>query len=134
MPALDPSEPAKNSVLAKAVLHASEQLGLKQADLAAALGLHRTAVGRLKQNPVINPDSKEGELALLLVRLARALSVLTGGDNHWIQHFMRSPNNVIGGVPAQQIARIEGLMRVLQFVDTIRDKAQMPLPAPMTNV
>ncbi|HSB95261.1 MAG TPA: antitoxin Xre-like helix-turn-helix domain-containing protein [Spongiibacteraceae bacterium] len=122
MSALEHTKPAPSSVLAKAALKAAEQLGLKQAELAAVLGVHRTAISRLKQNPDLNPTSKEGELALLLIRLARALFALTGGDKDWIQHFMNSPNKVTGGVPAQQIARIEGLIRVLQFVDAVRGK------------
>lgn len=110
-------------VVAKAVLSAAEQLGLKQVDVAAILGVHRTAISRLKKNPNLDPESKQGELALLLVRLARAVFVLTGGDKEWILHFMNSPNKATGGVPAQQIVRIEGLIRVLQFVEAIRSKA-----------
>ena len=34
-------------VLAKAVLNAADQLGLKQSQLAAILGVHRTAISRL---------------------------------------------------------------------------------------
>jgi len=122
MSALENTKPVPHVVLAKAVLNAAEQIGLKQADLAAVLGIHRTAVSRLKQNPDLDPESKQGELALLLVRLARALFALTGGDKEWIQHFMNSPNKITGDVPAQQITRIEGLIRVLQFVDAIRGK------------
>ena len=81
-------QPEPEAVLAKAVLNASLQLGLKQADLAAVLGIHRTAVSRLKSLPSLDPKSKQGELALLLIRVARALFALTGGDNDWIQHFM----------------------------------------------
>jgi hypothetical protein len=40
------------------------------------------------------PDSKQGELALLLIRAARALFALAGGDEVWIRHFMRSPNHL----------------------------------------
>ena len=39
-------------VLAKAVLKASEQLGLKQKELANVLGVHRTFISRLKKNPI----------------------------------------------------------------------------------
>ncbi len=122
MPAQAHPEPAPEVVLAKAVLNAAAQLGLKQADLAAVLGMHRTAISRLKQNPSLSPRSKEGELALLLVRLARALFALTGGDPDWIRHFMRTPNRVTGGIPARQIESIQGLVTVLQFVDAIRGK------------
>lgn len=114
--------PTPRAVLAKAVLKAAEQLGLKQAELAAVLGIHRTAVSRLRQTPSLDPDSKAGELALLLIRVARSLYALTGGDEAWIRHFMRTPNRLTGGVPAQQIAHIQGLVAVLQFVDAMRGK------------
>lgn len=122
MSALSQSSPSPQSVLAKALLNAAQELGLKQAELASVLGVHRTAISRLKQRPALEPDSKQGELALLLVRLARALFALTGGDRDWIRHFMRSPNKVTGGIPAEQIGSIQGLMSVVQFVDAIRGK------------
>lgn len=114
---LDPA-----AVLAKAVFNAADQLGLKQAELGNVLGMHRTAISRLKQSLSLEPTSKQGELALLLIRIARALFALTGGDKDWIKHFMHNPNQVTGGVPAQQIETIQGLIQVLQFVDALRGK------------
>ena len=122
MTAIEHLKPAPATVLAKAVLNAAAQLGLKQAELAAVLGLHRTAISRLKQNGSLDPASKQGELALLLIRLARALFALTGGDKDWLLHFMRTSNKITGGIPAQQIETIQGLMTVLQFVDAMRGK------------
>lgn len=122
MTALLQPTPSPAAVLAKAVLRAGAQLGLTQAELGAVLGLHRSAISRLKQNPALDPESKQGELALLLIRMARALYALTGGDAGWMRHFMRSPNHATGGVPAEQMASIQGLMRVLQFVDGLRGK------------
>lgn len=122
MSALAQLNPSPESVLAKAVLNAGEQLGLKQGELAAVLGVHRTAISRLKHHQSLDPASKQGELALLLIRLARALFALAGGDPVWIRHFMQSPNLVTGGIPTQQIQSIQGLMSVLQFVDAIRGK------------
>ena len=116
------TQPDPAYVLGKAVLRASQQLGLSQTELANVLGLHRTAVSRLKNNPNLDPESKQGELALLLVRIARSLHALTGGDETWIKHFMRSPNAATHGIPAQQIANIQGLVGVLQFVDALRGK------------
>lgn len=122
MPALSQHAPEPAAVLAKALLNAAEQLGLKQAELGAILGLDRTGISRLKQNPSLDPNSKKGELALLVIRIARALFALTGGDKEWIKHFMHSPNKVTGGIPAKQMESIQGLIQVLQFVDAIRGK------------
>lgn len=122
MSALAQTNPDPAAVLAKAVLNAAEQLGLKQAELGAILGLDRTGISRLKQNPSLDTNSKKGELALLVIRIARALFALTGGDKEWIKHFMHNPNKVTGGVPAQQMESIQGLIHVMQFVDAIRGK------------
>lgn len=122
MTALPKTVASPEAVLAKAVVRAAGQLGLRQTDLAAVLGIHRTAVSRLKQSGTLDPDSKQGELALLLIRLARALFALTGGDAQWIAHFMQSPNTLTGGTPQQQIESIQGLVTVLQCVDALRGK------------
>ncbi|MDO8862757.1 MbcA/ParS/Xre antitoxin family protein [Haliea sp. E1-2-M8] len=119
--ATQPSTQA-DQVLAKAVLRSAQQLGLSQAELGSVLGLHRTGISRLKHNGSLAPDSKQGELALLLIRLARALYALAGGDELWIRHFMHSPNQITGGVPAAQVQSIQGLIAVLRFVDGIRGK------------
>lgn len=115
-------QPAPDYVLAKAVVKASEQLGLSQQELAGVIGLHRTSITRLKSSLSLDPASKTGELALYLIRAARALFALSGGDQAWIEHFMRSPNQMTGGVPAEQVQNIQGLMRVLQYLDAIRGK------------
>lgn len=122
MAALENVTPLPDVVLAKATLKASEELGLKQAELANVLGVHRTAISRLKQNLSLDPKSKQGELALLLIRIARSLFTLTGGDKEWIKHFMHTKNKVTGGTPAEQISSIQGLVTVLQFVDAMRGK------------
>lgn len=114
--------PSPDAVLAKAVLNVAAQLGLNQSELADVLGMHRTAVSRLKKSLSLDPASKQGELALLLVRLARALFALTGGDEAWIRHFMNTPNTVTGGVPKEQIKSIQGLVSVVEFVDAVRGK------------
>jgi len=114
--------PDRNSVLSKAILRAAEQLGLNQTETGAAIGLHRTSISKLKSHALLNPETKEGELALYVIRIARALFALTGGDETWIKRFMRSHNQMTGGVPAEQIATISGLMTVLRYVDAIRGK------------
>ena len=86
------------------------------------LGVHRSAITRLKKNLDLQPDSKQGELALLLIRAARALFALTGGDEDWIRHFMRSPNHLTGGIPAEQVQTVQGLVRVLTCLDALRGK------------
>lgn len=110
------------AVLSKALLNAADQLGLKQMQLASVIGVHRNAISRLKTNLDLDPATKQGELALLLIRVYRALYALSGADAAWIHHFMNSPNEVTKGVPIEQIQSVNGLFTVLNFVDAIRGK------------
>lgn len=113
---------SRDGVLAKAFLRASEELGLNQEEQGKVLGIHRTGISKIRQKMSLKPDSKQGELALLLIRLARALHALSDGDQAWMHHFMRSRNTVTLGVPAEQIASIQGLVRVVEYLDAIRGK------------
>jgi|TARA_A100001391_G_scaffold205463_1_gene207441 transcriptional regulator with XRE-family HTH domain len=110
-------------VLATALLNAGTQLNLNHSELAAVLGLHRSAISRLKQNRQLKPDSKQGELALMLIRIHQALHALNDGNLPWMQHFMHSPNHLTGQVPAHQIQNIEGLFKVMLCVEALQHPA-----------
>ncbi|TVQ68347.1 MAG: DUF2384 domain-containing protein [Oceanospirillales bacterium] len=84
--------------------------------------MHRTGISRLKQHLDLQPETKQGELALLLIRAARALYALAGGDDVWIKHFMRSNNRLTGGIPAEQIQTVQGLVKVVTCLDALRGK------------
>lgn len=118
MKALAQEAPAQSEVLAEALLGAGKALGLTQAEIGRVIGKDRTAVSRGR----IDPESKAGELALLLIRGYRALYVLVGGDSGQMLHWMRSDNRHTGGVPAEQIRSVEGLTRVVGYLDAIRGK------------
>jgi hypothetical protein len=110
--------PDARRVLTSALVSAGKELGLTQADLGAVVGRDRTAVSRGH----LDPDSKAGELALLLIRVYRALFALVGGDRVAMRHWMRTENLHTGGVPSEQIRSVEGLSRVVAYLDAIRGK------------
>jgi len=110
--------PVPGRVLASALVNAGKELGLTQADLGAVIGRERTALSRGQ----IDPQSKPGELALLVIRLYRALFALVGGDPAAMRHWMRTENLHTGGVPAEQIRTVQGLARVVEYLDAIRGK------------
>jgi hypothetical protein len=105
-------------VLSKSVLNAGRALGLSQADLGEVIGKDRTSITR-----GLDPSSKAGELALLLIRCYRSLYVLVGGRPEDLQHWMRTHNLDIGGVPADAVKSVPGLIRVLEYLDALRGRA-----------
>lgn len=109
-------------VLAKAAVRAADELGLSQADLARVLGTSAATVSRLRRAGELSPDSKEGELALLVIRAYRSLDALVGTDAAARRAWFSSANHHLGGVPAELVQRVEGLVRVVEYLDAMRGK------------
>ena len=110
------------SVLAKAALAAAERLGLRHKQLGVIIGASEASVSRLRGGRGLDPDRKEGELALLFLRLYRSLDTLVGGDDVKAREWLNSSNDHIGGIPADRIRTVEGLIDVVQYLDAMRGR------------
>ena len=117
MSTLDPS-----AVLLTATLRAAEHLGLCQRELGEILGVDRSSVARMVKRGQLAPDSNRGEFALLLVRVYRALFTLVGDNPAELQHWMRTPNLHLGGVPAARLCTVQGLVESVNYLDALRGR------------
>ncbi|HEY0304332.1 MAG TPA: MbcA/ParS/Xre antitoxin family protein [Longimicrobiales bacterium] len=117
LPSTDPA-----AVLTKAVLAGARMLGLRNRELAMVIGASEASVSRLTAGRLIEPDSKEGELALLFLRLFRSLDALVGGHEAKARAWLHADNTHLGGVPAERIRRVEGLVDVVQYLDSMRGR------------
>ena len=112
------------SVLTKAVLKSAELLALPSVVLARILGVSEASISRLfAGSRQIDPESKEGELALLLVRVYRSLDALVGTDASQRRAWMESHNRGLNGRPVELIQRAEGLAAVVAYLDAMRAPA-----------
>lgn len=109
-------------VLAKAALAAAKRLDVRNRYLAAVIGTSEASVSRLQHGRGLDPETKEGELALLFLRLYRALDALVGGDDAKARAWMHAGNDHVGGVPAERIQTVEGLVDVVQYLDAVRGR------------
>ena len=117
-------QPQPGQVLAKATVRAGQLLGLSGAALARTIGLSEPTVSRiLKGDKAIDPATKEGELALLLVRVYRSLDALVGTDDQKRQAWMQSHHKALGAVPLQLVQKVEGLVATLHYLDGMRAPA-----------
>ena len=114
--------PSTPTVLTRAVLRAAEHLGLRNRELALILGASEASISRLNASRRIDPASKEGELALLFLRLFRSLDALVGGSDAAARAWLHAPNDHLGGVPAERIRLAEGLVDVVQYLDAMRGR------------
>jgi hypothetical protein len=116
--------PDAAAVLTKALLRSAELLGLSSAALARVLGVSEASVSRLSSGTrSVDPRSKEGELALLLVRVYRSLDSLVGTDAAQRKAWMLGHNHALNGRPVELIERAAGLVEVLAYLDAMRAPA-----------
>lgn len=114
--------PDPSGVLTKAVLRAAERLGLRNRDLAHVLGTSEASVSRLSKERRLEPTAKEGELALLFLRVYRSLDALVGGDDRKARAWLEAFNEHLQDVPKELLHRVEGLVRVVQYLDAMRGR------------
>jgi len=115
-PASDPA-----AVLATATQRAAALLGISGAALARIIGVSEATVSRIGRGERgLPPASKEGELALLLVRLYRSLEALVGNDEARRLAWMRSHNDALNGVPAALVLSAQGLVAAVAYLDAMR--------------
>ena len=116
------TSPQPAPVLAKAALAAARRLDLRNKQLAEIIGTSEAFVSRLKSGRGLDPQRKEGELALLFLRLYRSLDTLVGGDDVKARAWLHTQNDHVRGIPAERIRTVEGLIDVVQYLDAMRGR------------
>lgn len=114
--------PDPGTTLAKALLRATAATGLPQRSVARMLGVSEATFSRVAHGRGIEPETKEGELALVFLRLFRSLDALVGGDQEQVRRFMHAENRHLGGVPAELVQTAAGLFSTTQYLDALRGR------------
>jgi predicted transcriptional regulator len=112
---------AAAAVLTKATLRAAALLGLTNAALARVVGVSESTVSRMAAGGrQFEVGSKPAELAALLVRVYRSLDALVGNSDVQRQRWMSSFNQAFQATPRDAIESVEGLVRVVRYLDGAR--------------
>lgn len=110
-------------VLTKALLRLAEKMQLSRRELCAILGISEASASRLYDGArFIIPDSKEGELAALLLRIYRSLDTLFGGNEVQCCVWFRYHNHHLEAIPADLVRSIQGMVKVASYLDAMRGK------------
>src|SRR5476649_425917 len=121
--ALSRPKPAPRLVLTGAVLRASALLEITQASLAQILGLSPSTVSRMANGTYnLDDQKKEWEHGALFVRLFRSLDALIGSNDSAARIWLNGQNNGLMGRPIDLIRSTEGLVRVVQYLDSARGR------------
>lgn len=116
--------PAPDAVLTKAVLRAAAHLGFSQKDIAGILGVSEATVSRMHAGAYrLSPArAKEWELGALFVRLFRSLDALWGHGEE-ARTWLATPNLALAASrPRDLLASVEGLVRVVAYLDAARGR------------
>jgi uncharacterized protein (DUF2384 family) len=118
-----PAPVSDAAVLSKAVVRAARLLGLTQRDVAAALGISEATTSRMFAGKYLlsRERAKEWELAVLLVRMFRSLDALWGHEAS-ARTWLTSENLALGGRPADLVRTVEGMVRVVAYLDAARGR------------
>ena len=110
-------------ILSKAFLRAGDILGLTQKEMAHVIGKSEPTISRLANHSLtLEPQNKEGEIALVFLRLYRSLDALFGGQERDIRAWFSSANRDLSGVPKELIRSLQGLFHVVNYLDAQRAK------------
>jgi transcriptional regulator with XRE-family HTH domain len=109
--------------MSKAVVRAARLLGLSQREVAGVIGVSVATASRLFSGAyLVAPErAKEWELARLFVRLFRALDALWGHDEA-ARMWLGSHNVALAARPVDLIGSVEGLVRVVNYLDNARGR------------
>jgi len=108
-------------VVTKAVQRAASRLGLSNKALARILGLSEASVSRMGSGAyVLTPGDKSFEIAMLFLRLFRALDAIVAGDEAAARAWLQHENATLGGAPGVLIQTLPGLVDTVAYADARR--------------
>ena len=111
-------QPTQDQVLLEATLSTANHLGLTKKELSEIIHLDDRT---LRRRSGLAPQSAEGQLALLLVRAYRSAFVLMGGEEG-AKIWFATANRTLNGTPKILACRIDGLVRIVTYLDAMRGK------------
>ncbi|MFZ4761193.1 MAG: MbcA/ParS/Xre antitoxin family protein [Alphaproteobacteria bacterium] len=108
-------------ILTKALKNAADYWGINNKQLGEIIGLSEATISRLKNDQyLLDHHSKQWQLAILFLRIFRGLDCYMGGNTENECLWLKSHNIALGGTPFELMRNVEGLTRVVQYVDYMR--------------
>jgi hypothetical protein len=109
-------------VIAKAFIRSGEKLEIGSRVLGNVIGLSESSVSRMRAGDckLMAQGTKPRELATLFLRLYRSLDAIFGGDDSVSAQWLRNQNTAIGDTPINAIQTVQGLLRVIDYLDARR--------------
>lgn len=119
--AMQSRSPKTAEALTKAVIGVAIQLEITQSEFSAIVGMSSAQTSRLwNQKYKLTPtNSSEWERSLLFFRIFRSLDSIVGNTED-ARIWLRGNNRAFGCAPIERIKSIEGLVKVVNYLDASR--------------
>lgn len=113
----------EEQVLTKAINKLAKLYSLTGKELSKIIGISESSASRISQGTkLISPHTKEGEMALLLLRVYRSLNAIVGNNHEKAKLWLNSQNKYFRNIPIEEMKTIQGLIGVLNYLDAMRGK------------
>ncbi len=107
-------------VLTKSFLEACHSLGLDRSSVLRCLGMPEATLKRYEsQERFLQPESREWELAAMLVTIHRFASSLVGNDPVLLKSWASTYNRALKSTPIEALASAQGLVAVCVYLQRV---------------
>lgn len=119
--ALHGDRSAEARVLAKPLLRGAALMDLPGRAVSEIVGISASSLSHIRNGKLrLDPAAKEGQLALLLLRVFRSVDAIFGSDSEAVRRWLRSDNRHLAGVPLELLRTPQGLVHVAGYLDARR--------------
>lgn len=108
-----------SEIVCRAFFRAADDLGHSRVYLEKLLNKTGNTISNLRSGKS-SLRGTEQELALLYLRIYRSLSALMGGNLDQCKAWLEAENHALGDSPKEMITSIEGLVHVVDYLDSMR--------------
>ena len=111
-----------DKILCLALFDAINKMGISTEELATITGMDDASKERLISMADLDMNTKSGELALIVIDIYRSLRKKVGADQENLQHWLRTENSGMNGIPVELMKDEKGLKQVLGYLEGIGQK------------
>ena len=105
------------NILCFGLVRAMTEMGITHEDLGKIIGMDGTSVIELIAGGELDTDSEKGKLPLYVIRIYQALREKIGKDRENLQHWLRTENKYLKGIPIELMSDEEGLVKVMDYLE-----------------
>lgn len=109
-------------MLCLALFDTINKMGISTEELGTILGMDAASMEKLVSMADLNMNTKSGELALVVNDIYRSLRKKVGADQENLQHWLRTENSGLKGIPAELMKDEKGLRQVLVYLEWMGQK------------